>query len=334
MKGFPLHLFDERLEVLQKDETLFPISVRDKMVERLGTDGNLRLVDTVYKEEWKNILARLPIAQLLRLLTFQELARILYTDIYFFADEVREQIEKLPKLVLLKKIQNSFWKWGNNGDDTTWGMAISLYGQMCSFSVDLEGFTAHLDWTTGYNHKGYSTSTRIFLDGVFAYLIHYRGEHVMTVGFSFTDKGELLISQVQLVKKKGNRFLYHLPVRYVDWVVALMRKNFTGRKAYIVDGGSLALHIYQSYSLPAQNLREEFSNQRRFIYANMKEANREVILNRLACIREDYKACWRKALNFKAKDFTRIVSIYPSAEGKKTIRRNELLFSLLSKKPT
>ena len=79
-------------------------------------------------------------------------------------------------------------------------------------SMRLDGLDLMLDWAA--LDSGYGVSSRpngkinlTWLDAKFAYYVIHRGQHVATIGFDPLPS-MLLLSQVQMRKRKGNRWLY------------------------------------------------------------------------------------------------------------------------------
>lgn len=335
MKGYPLCLFKEPLYEVPSSESLFPVSTRDRLLYFPAVHDNPDLMDIILSPEWKELLKDFSLLFLLKNFSFEEIARINYSDVYLFTERIRRGIEDTPQFRILQKIQSSFWRWGNNNDDNTFNIAVAVYEQLRTFSIPLPGFEVSIDWTTGYNPRGYSESLRLFLDGVFGFFIHYKGEHVMTVGFSFTDTGELLLQQIQLVNHKGNRFLYALPTHYMEWVTNLMKSHFSGRKVFMVDGKSLADSIHNQYMSQVTRYRDEFKRHRSFLYRGMTPVEEESIYRDLKYHYDGYKGSWRKVLSFRSKDSERIASLYARVRcvKNKQIKRNGLIFRPLLKKP-
>src|SRR3546814_1923886 len=61
--------------------------------------------------------------------------------------------------------------------------------------------------------------SRTPLDGVFAYLVQYKGEHVMTLGFSLINDRQILLQQVQLKNRTGNRWLFRFPENRLEFII-------------------------------------------------------------------------------------------------------------------
>src|SRR5581483_4269851 len=121
-----------------------------------------------------------------------------------------------------------------------WNEVVDAYNALRSFSVMPEkGFELLLDHSTYYNEYGWSHYNRLYLDGVFGYLLLYKGEHVLTIGFSIMGGKRLLIQQVQAPARKGNRALYRLPHNRVEFVIELFERHFEGYELSLVTGESL-----------------------------------------------------------------------------------------------
>jgi hypothetical protein len=71
------------------------------------------------------------------------------------------------------------------------------------------------------------------------------GRHVLTVGFVPMHKG-VLVAQLQLRQKKGNRFLYHLPQHYADLALDILYRAF-GDQLWLVTGESAVTATRKAY---------------------------------------------------------------------------------------
>lgn len=335
MEGYELLAFKERLFPLAENEGLFPISVKDKLLFLPSTHDNSELVDMFFSREWLEILRELPLRSLLEEFSFNELARINYDDPFFFCEKITRFIGRSPQFRLLQKIKSSFCEWGSNNDHTTWNTAIDVYEQIRTFSIPLADFEVSVDWTIGHHPRGNSEKHHVYLDGVFAYYVRYRGVHVLTIGFSFTDKGELLLQQVQLVKNKGNRFLYSLPCHYIEWVTELFRSHFSGRDFFIAEGKSLAHVIESAYVSLATRHRDEFKRHRSFLHTRMSDEEKKYVYDDLEYHHKAYKEYWKKLISFRSKDLERIILLYGRIPCKKVsfIRRKGLVLNQILEKP-
>lgn len=169
--------------------------------------------------------------------------------------DVERALEKNPVLKVVRKVDSSMWRWGY--DRGSWNDIVSAVEGLAAFNLESEGFEIALDWTTGRNECGFSEHTRTFLDGVFGFLVHWKGEHVMTIGFSFAKGRRLLIQQVQNTKPTGNRWLFKLPKNRIEHVIKCFMKAFPKHRIHIADGADYANRSLDSYQA-GQNHALEF----------------------------------------------------------------------------
>lgn len=114
-------------------------------------------------------------------------------------------------------------------------------------SLSSDEFEITLDQTTGRNDYGHSEHSRTYLDGVFGFLVHWKGEHVMTIGFSFAAGRRLLIQQVQNTKRTGNRWLFRLPRNRMEHIIDQFRTAFPKHHIHVADGADYAHRSMESY---------------------------------------------------------------------------------------
>src|SRR3546814_5464994 len=126
-----------------------------------------------------------------------------------FDSKTHDAFDANPSHELLRKIKSSIWRWSLN--DKSRNEVVDAYAAIRSFDLGIEGLEVTLDYTNGYNEQGMGKHSRTPLDGVFAYLVQYKGEHVMTLGFSIINDRQILLQQVQLKNRTGNRWLFRFP---------------------------------------------------------------------------------------------------------------------------
>lgn len=78
----------------------------------------------------------------------------------------------------------------------------------------------------------------------------------MTIGFAPSAHG-ILVAQVQLRQKRGNRFLYKLPMPYFDFALDLLRRAFPDEPLYLVTGTSTVAAVRASYGKNRDRLSAE-----------------------------------------------------------------------------
>lgn len=332
MIGHTLSVFTGTVSRVKESELLARTEMRDKLLSDEKICNSQYIKDQLLSPSWSELVSGIQYSHLSRYFTFEEIVRAEYVDPYLFKETVRQEIRNNPQFRIFQKIRSSFWRWGKNNDALTWNTAVAMYEDLISFSIDEKDFEVTLDWTTGFNEKGRSELQRIFLDGVFGYYIHYKGEHVMTIGFSCTDKGELLVQQIQLVKSKGNRFLYKLPMHYFNWSMLHIQRHFCNRRVYFVDGESLANSIVNSYQSGVERYREMYKSQLGFLRSISKSGDKKYILGDMKYLYTEYTFFRGKVSSFLSKDFSRIISLYSRIETSKDvcIERNDLRHHLVT----
>ena len=178
--------------------------------------------------------------------SFDELCKFKYSTIFTMGHGVDELFETRAQYEIVRKIKNSMWRWGSSAG--TWNEVVDAYDNLRHFMfLDDRNFELRLDYSTYVNQCGYAKYSRIYIDGVFAFLVYYKRKHVMTLGFSILDGRRVLIQQVQSSTCFGNRYLFKLPENRLEFVVDLFRKNFPGYGLYVVDGGSLVEKTLSQY---------------------------------------------------------------------------------------
>lgn len=269
MKGFPLHIYKMPLHKIGGEGT-----APGKYVENLRAKPELFIDDFAAKMQrfvkpYEDYYGRsfdlehgyrdLRLPWLRKVFTEEEIVRLKYHSTIYMENDVMDLFDKHYQYSLFRKIRNSMWRWGMGSD--CWNHVVDVYNAIRRFSIDLSGFEVRLDYTTGTNERGYSQFSRTYLDGVFAYLIYYKGKHVMTLGFTAAAKGRILINQVQLANKKGNRFLYKLPYSHVSYLVDRFCDAFDGMKVYLVNGEDLANQICDGYRREGDRSKETFREE-------------------------------------------------------------------------
>lgn len=195
-------------------------------------------MDWDWSEHWRS----LPFQIIESAFSVEEMTKMMWNSC--IQSEVSEEYRFNPKYRVLGKVDNAIhhWCYGRNN----YNHLAYWYNSLSRFSFDIPDTEVRLDYATYFNPWGYSKYTRTFLDGPFAFLIYYKGKHVLTVAFAPSTEG-VLITQIQTTQKKGNRWLYKLPCHYVEYVVKCMSNAFPDAPLYIADGVSLADRIRETY---------------------------------------------------------------------------------------
>lgn len=189
---------------------------------------------------WDRCHRDIPIAILLEAFTMDELLRLHADD--FIQSTISEWIQK--EHFLLWKIENCLWQFEGGKRDprpVAWGV-----NGLKRLSVDLPDFEIAVTHTMFYHRWGLTEHIEdLWIDAPMAALIYYRGEHVLTCSFAIR-KRSIFVSQVQLRKKTGNRFLFKLKQHVLDFALDILARAF-GPNIWLTGGASAVLAIRRAY---------------------------------------------------------------------------------------
>ena len=261
--------------------------------------------------------------------SFEDLCKLYFSSKYIMDNSVIELFEKNFKYEVFRKIESSMWRWGMNKG--AWNEIVQVYNSIRNFHfVNDPDFEIRLDFSTHCNEFGYSKYTRIFIDGVFAFLVYYKKEHAMTIGFSVVAEKKLLLQQIQLAKRTGNRFLYKLPTNRLEFVIDLFRKNFPEHMVYVVDGRCLVEKTIADYKRGLCRTREIYESclQEISLASNKSKRSLEKYLleRKRECIEYEAK------ISHLEQDKGRLIAFYNNsgrfAIGSKSFKCNGLVHHL------
>src|SRR3989344_1326640 len=256
MIGVPLSTYKEELHRIAKG--VLPTRTITGYLERLSSvHEEMKSIASQYNEfDPFEHCSKLP-QEFYESCTFEELCKIYGSSLFQLGRPQYELFENNFEYALIRKIKSSIWRWGTGACGEEWNTLVDAYNGIRSFSFGLPEFEVTLTYTTGYNECGFTEFERgVFLDGVFGFMVYYRGLHVMTIGFSIAQGRKLLLTQVQMNKEKGNRFLYKLPMPYVQYAIMLMEKFFPTLTLYLVEGDSIVEKYLPQYETSLEFLFE------------------------------------------------------------------------------
>ncbi len=172
------------------------------------------------------------LAWLERHLTPAEIVRAFHDN--RFSYKIARDIYQHPHYFYAHKLNLSAWHWCTSyeGDRLPWSRVVQFHKFFMAFDFALEGFDVTIDHSHSCcNLRGFGEYTgastdpetgclidNTWLDGEFALIISSGGVHLLTVGVCTTAAG-ILVNQIQLKQKKGNRWLYKLPKPYFEYVL-------------------------------------------------------------------------------------------------------------------
>ena len=228
--------------------------------ERIGPEARSRIMERYGQADeacLESYCSSYPLSAFASL-TFDELCKVRHSRNTMMSSDVESLFDCDPRYVVVRKIESSVWRWGHAKAD--WNELVDAYDGIRRFDLSLHGFDAVLDHTTGWNEKGYSEHSRTYLDGVFGLVVRHRGRHAMTIGFSFAGRRRILLQQVQLARRSGNRWLYRFPANRLEFVIGRLAAAFPRHAILVADGASLAERTLRSYE---QSLKESRHNAAR-----------------------------------------------------------------------
>lgn len=173
---------------------------------------------------------------------------------------------------LLDKIRQSQRRCGTE-DDTTTAWAVGGLRRLADPVPHLSWTEVRITWSRMWEASGYSAheiprrdpsgELHVYLDACLGLVLYHREKPVLTLGVSVAPRG-LLVAQVQLRERRGNRFLYDLPVHYLDWALDVLGGAFGKDRLWLVVGGSAVRSIEESYGRkmpwrPAPGTRERIA---------------------------------------------------------------------------
>lgn len=189
--------------------------------------------------EWKDHWRRIDASTVIKAFTLEGAVRLWYAEP--IASLMGDHIES--KHFLLWKIRNSIWHMGHAED---YNMFVDRIESLKALTLDLPDFDLRLTHTRYYQRYSWAEHVdTLYLDAPLGLVIYYKGEHVLTVGFGVSRHG-VQIAQIQLRKKKGNRFLYKLPKHYIDVVLDIFYNAF-GDNVWLVQGASAVTAVKKAY---------------------------------------------------------------------------------------
>lgn len=205
---------------------------------------------------WQDHWHRAPHDLLMQVFPRDELVRLWHDSI--FASKLDDHLEEHEALVW--KVRHSLWRYGCSRD---YARFVACHNGLARLAVDLPDFAVRVTHTRSINTAAWAAHGRedpIYLDASFGVLLYYRGKHVMTIGFALSEHG-ILVAQVQLREKRGNRFLYKLPMPYLDFALDLVQRAFPDDDLYLVTGASTAAAVRAAYGKSADKLSVETTDR-------------------------------------------------------------------------
>jgi len=271
--GLPLDSFGETLTPVSEEYNEAPIETVPDLLDRIFEKYPAQ---QEYYEGYataKDYLDQLPV-RYYDVFDFEEQTKIFFS-IYaysplakFFEGDSRGR-DRLPNpepaYELAERLKSSLYQYGEVGKDKDWNTFVDAYNQIPEFDFGLGTQTA-IDWPKYHNMLGWAKYShvyrsggkwkpysgrnydRIYSDCKLVYIVSKKGKPLIYIGFSIADHHRILVCQIQLAKKRGNRWLYKLGMPYFDYALMKMQETFPQFDLYLVQGESLANRIRSNYA--------------------------------------------------------------------------------------
>lgn len=159
----------------------------------------------------------------------------------------------------LEKIRLCLWYYGAMDE---WSELVRWYTKVCTFDMNLDGFSLYLDWPRSWQGFGTGENFSHWLDGGLAYIIYYKGTQVARIGFSVSRNG-VLIQQFQCNAAKGNRWIYKFGGCPLSFVAGRFSEHFDV-PMWIVDGQSQVDYLWRIHPATVPFPKDERDRIRRF----------------------------------------------------------------------
>lgn len=203
-------------------------------------DDDIEQDHFVWKEHWRRLLS---FGAVLDSFGLDQTCQLWFNECIM--SQVGDRFEYDPYYRMIYKTWIGYCKW-SRGCLSNYNQIVYWYNSLKRFTFPMADTEVRLDYARHFNECGRSRHANLWLDGPFGYMIYYKGQHVMRIGFAPSSIG-LLLTQIQLTKKKGNRWLYQLPCHYVDFVIEAMATAFPDTRLFLTDGKSMADFVSRAY---------------------------------------------------------------------------------------
>ena len=213
-------------------------------LETMSPGKEQEVLDYFGAEEIRDIIHHLPLKAFLALDEDQR-AKTIHSCTESIESQTKRELNRSPIQHVVHKIKSSMWRWGLN--DAPWNEIVDAYNGIRNFDMGIAGFETRLDTTSSYCEKGWSVHAKIYLDGVFGLLVHWKGRHVLTIGFSIVSDRRLLLQQIQSTSPTGNRWRFKLPGNLTEFVVDRLAASFPQYTIHIADGADYAQRSLKEY---------------------------------------------------------------------------------------
>jgi len=234
--------------------------------------------------------------------------------LYTYNNDIKKWYEEdCVQVWLSNKIKLSSWHWGGKAH---WNTIAEAYNLISTFDFG-KGFDVSIDTSSHYNNKGYSRFTRTFLDAELGFIISYKGEHVLTIGFNVIEgykdhKKKIQIRQIQCKKRNGNRWMYKIGSDLTTYTVKKMVEHFQNFKVQLIRGESIVEEIKGEYQNVYDKAEERLKDAERSVNRPFfdSESSKKYAEEHLVYCKERFEEAKKSLNRFHEIDEHRMMSIY------------------------
>ncbi len=246
--GVPLATFDQQLSKVPEIHDGTPVSSFDPWsIVRPCVSEYARHLGKGRSPDFMDVHDRLPI-EAFHGLSFDQEAMIQHQGTIYVDDDLRRLRKEDPRRAMIAKIKDSAWVWTEGSCARIgWNDLVDVHEGIRRFDIGVDGFETTLDWTNSRPRNGYARCCEKWLDGTFAFLVHHKGRHVLTIGFSITSRRQILIQQIQNARRQGNRWMFSFPTNRIEHVLDRFARAFPSMDVMLVDGRDVANDTLKGY---------------------------------------------------------------------------------------
>lgn len=262
--GVPLAILPDFLHPVSSEHDSTPIATFDLESRLSGKPNRENSRIFPHHPEWKSTLDLKQLSGCSReeicKIWFSSQRRVPYDGL--FSGRRPENVPVDPIYRLVGKLQNSLFAW-SQAHGPGWNQLSAAYRAVRNFDFAVPGFSVHVDHADSILPSGppehaeanLEDQRTLWYDGSLAYLIHFRGRHVLTLGFSLSADGYVLLQQIQNRSPRGNRWLYRLPQPLFDHVLQRFEAAFAPEfHLHLIHPEDLRKQIQNSFGTNPQSI--------------------------------------------------------------------------------
>ncbi len=273
LEGVSLSSYDEELRYVPVNLNHKPILSFDCLDEMSNGKGR-EILEYYNEQDPCEIIHKLPANAFLKL-SADHAAKAMQSRQHTISGRVEEELYEQPILHIVDKIKSSMWRWGCRR--APWNEIVDAYNGIRNFDLGIDRLKTTLSYTEYVNAKGWSCHNATFLDGVFAFFIHYKGKHVLTIGFTIVAGRRILLQQIQAKSATGNRWMFKMPKNKTEFIVERITAAFPRHKILIADGANYADRSLKEYEDSLERHKGRLANKMKFDgFSNLSDLHEQI----------------------------------------------------------